>query len=110
MWKQRRMILAQKRQPQRLVTTKPGVNNQADRNRLTIAKERLWPTASPRAIVLFKRLLGVVDQCIPNREDIFPARVCDKISSTSHCGASFMVLQPGRCHSGWLLSSSTTPN
>lgn len=110
MRKEGRMELAQKREPECFVTAKLGVNNQANRNGFAIAKEWLWTAASPGTIVLLKHTIGIITERVLNRPNIFPASVCDKISSASHRGTSFVVLQPGRCHDGWVVSSSITPN
>src|SRR5262245_10196557 len=54
MRKQRRVVLAQERQSECFVTAKPGVDNQGDRNHLTITKGWLWTAASPGTITLFE--------------------------------------------------------
>src|SRR5436853_1923910 len=67
----------------------PGVDDERHGDDLTVAKGWLGTALAPFTVVAFKRLIGIIDQDKPDRPDIQPAGIRDKISATGHWGTSF---------------------
>src|SRR4051812_31793267 len=90
MWKQVRVIVAQKGQAERFMTVKKGVNDQCHADDLTVAKGRGWPAMAPGAIMPLQGLVGIIDEHIPNRPSIRSMSSIEDAIVAGYC----QLLQP----------------
>jgi hypothetical protein len=70
-------------------TTYPQSTHRDD---LAIVQGGSRVASSPRAVLLFERLIGVIDQHEPEREAVYPALISDTTGRASNSDASFRSL------------------
>jgi len=77
------VIVAEEAECKRFVTVEPHIRNQRDHDGLAVVQDGGWAAPPLRAVLLFERLIGVIDQHEPEGEDAQRVSCCNGVNSAT---------------------------